>query len=153
MIPPHPVLPRFPSLLSFLGFQVQVFNLYQLSLGFLKNFFFFEKKKRDSRVPIIVPRSTEQLGKPMDTTSLNWDSEISNPHTHPRLYWFLRLLEIAITVLVRTRTWDVVKPQQSPTSCTGRLSQLITLINCKNYNEKSNVRNNDCLVFSIHLLQ
>ena len=39
-------------------------------------------------------------------------------HTHPRLYWFLGLLEIAIAVLVRTRTWDVMKPQQSLTSCT-----------------------------------
>ena len=32
-------------------------------------------------------------------------------HTHPRLYWFLGLLEIAITILVRTRNWDVVKSQ------------------------------------------
>ena len=39
-------------------------------------------------------------------------------HTHPRLYWFLGFPEIAIAVLVRTRTWDVMKPQQSPTSCT-----------------------------------
>ena len=39
-------------------------------------------------------------------------------HTHPRLYWFLGLPKIAITVLVRTRTWDMVKPQQSPTSFT-----------------------------------
>ena len=39
-------------------------------------------------------------------------------HTHPRLYWFLGLPKIAITVLVRSRTWDVVKPQQSPTSYT-----------------------------------
>ena len=38
-------------------------------------------------------------------------------HTHPRFYWFLGLSKIAITVFVRTRTWDVVKPQQSPTSC------------------------------------
>ena len=35
-------------------------------------------------------------------------------HTHPRLYWFLGLPEIAITVLVKTRTWDVMKPKQSP---------------------------------------
>ena len=39
-------------------------------------------------------------------------------HTHPRLYWFLGFPEIAIAVLVRTRTWDVMKPQQSPTGCT-----------------------------------
>ena len=39
-------------------------------------------------------------------------------HIHPRPYWFLGLPEIAITVLVRTRTWDVVKSQQSSTSCT-----------------------------------
>ena len=53
-------------------------------------------------------------------------------HTHSRLYWFLGLPEIAIAVLVRTRTWDVMKPQQSPTSCTtpagGNLNtHLITL--------------------------
>ena len=37
--------------------------------------------------------------------------------THHRLYWFLGLSKIVITVLVRTQTWDVMKPQQSPTSC------------------------------------
>ena len=31
-------------------------------------------------------------------------------YTHPKLYWFLGLLEITITVFVKTRTWDVVKP-------------------------------------------
>ena len=39
-------------------------------------------------------------------------------HTHPRLYWFLGLLKIAIIVLVTTQIWDVVKSQQSRISCT-----------------------------------
>ena len=75
------------------------------------------QKKGDSRVIVIVQRPMVQLGKPMGTTSLNWSSKTPNPHT-PQALLVYELPEITITVLVRTRTWDIVKSQQLPTSCT-----------------------------------
>jgi len=50
--------------------------------------FFLRQKKGDSRVAVIVPRPTIQLGKPMDTTSSNWSSKTPNPHTPQALLVF-----------------------------------------------------------------
>ena len=53
-------------------------NLQELIVIF---FFFLREEKGDSRVAVIVPRPTVQLGKPMGITSSNWNSETPNPHT------------------------------------------------------------------------
>lgn len=67
------------------------------------HFFFLTKKKKDSRV----------------TVSSNRNSKTSNSHTHtPGPIDFWDLPNIVITVLMRTQTWDVGKPQQPPTSWT-----------------------------------
>ena len=60
-------------------------------------------EKRDSRVAVIVPRPTVQLGKLMGTTSSNQSSETPNTHIAQALL-VSGLPEIAITILVRTRT-------------------------------------------------
>ena len=66
---------------------------------------------------VIVSHLTVQLGKPMGTTSSNWSSETPNLHT-PQALLVSRTSKITIIVQVRTRTCDVMKSQQSPTSCT-----------------------------------
>ena len=125
--------------------------LYTLIYLYYLFFSFFEKKKRDSRVVVIVPRLMVHLGKLMGTTSLNWSSKTPNSYTPQtilvsRIYQklledlelihtpdsigFWDLPEIAITVLARTQTQDVIKPHRSPTSCTtlaGSLSILFII--------------------------
>ena len=81
-------------------------NLQELILIFF--FFFLREEKGDLRVAVIVhapPYSWISLWVPPARTGA-WNLRT---HTHPRLYWFLGLPEIAITALVRTRIWDVVK--------------------------------------------
>ena len=81
-------------------------NLQELIVIFF--FFFLREEKGDLRVAVIVhaPRYSWVSSRvpPAQTGARKLRT-----HTHPRLYWFLRLPEIVITVLVRTRTWDVVK--------------------------------------------
>ena len=80
-------------------------------------FFFLKNKKGDSRVAAIVPCLAISWVSPW--VPLAWTGARKlRTYTRPRLYWFLELPEIAITVLMRTQTWYVVKSQQLPTSCT-----------------------------------
>ena len=81
-------------------------------------FFFFEKKKKgDSRVAVIIPRSTVQLGKSMGTTNSNWSLETPNPHT---------LQALLVSGTSRNCNYSprensnlgCMKPQQLSTSCT-----------------------------------
>ena len=98
----------------YLNFYLIVLYLYLIHDCYVSFFFFFyfffDKKKRGTRVwqslshapryswvsPLVPPA---QIGARKLRTNI-----------HPRLYWFLGLPEIAITVLERTRTWDVMKP-------------------------------------------
>ena len=73
-------------------------------------FLFFEKQKRD-------PRPTVQLDKPMGTTSSNWSSETSNPHTPQALLVSGTSRNCNYSPCENSNLgWD--ETSQSPTSCT-----------------------------------
>ena len=70
-------------------------------------FFFFRNKKGDSRVAAIVPCPTISWVSPW--VPLAWTGARKlRTYTHPRLYWFLELPEIAITVLVSRENSNLV---------------------------------------------
>ena len=75
------------------------------------------QKKKNLHVTVIVPYPMVHLSKLMGSTNSNRSSVTPNSHT-PDSISLWDLLEITITVSVRTQTWDVMKSQQSPTSCT-----------------------------------
>ena len=81
-------------------------------------FFFFGDKKKGTRMWQLLSHAPWYSWISPWVLPTRTGARKLRTHTHPRLYWFLRLPKIAITVLVRTRIWDMVKPQQSPTSCT-----------------------------------
>ena len=76
-----PIGIKIKLLLTKIRGQIRCFLTKFLCQWKSKIFFFLVKKKRDSRVVVIVPRPTIQLDKPMGTTNLNWSSETLNPHT------------------------------------------------------------------------
>ena len=73
-------------------------------------FFFFENQKKGTRVWQLLSHAPWYSWVSPWVPPARIGARKLRTHTHPKLYWFLGLLEIAITVLVRTRTWDVVKP-------------------------------------------
>ena len=106
----------------YLNFYLIVLYLYLIHDCYVSFFFFFLFFFRDKKKRTRVWQSLSHA--PWYSWVSPWVPQARTgawklrTHTHPRLYWFLRLPEIAIAVLVRTRTWDVMKSQQSPTSCT-----------------------------------
>ena len=84
----------------------------------LKHTLFFRDKKKRTRMWQSLSHSLRYSWVSPWVPQARTGAWKLRTHTHPRLYWFLGLPEIAIAVLVRTRTWDVMKPQQSPTGCT-----------------------------------
>ena len=83
------------------------FGIFRLYRFFFLDFF-LRQKKGVSHVAVIIPHPRYSWVNPW--VPLAWTGVRKlQTHTHPKLYWFLGLPEITITVLVRTWTWDMVK--------------------------------------------